>query len=136
MRQRGFFRIGGKRVKPLTRKNYQSVPGIDQAKRPMLQETWMKRVVLLILVLLLVIDLGEDGCLGKATFVSPDSAAKTSLTSALDDCSGKVDSPYTLPSPGGEISHLLQCQPVTLRVQPALKIIIYNHSGSSGGMPL
>jgi hypothetical protein len=54
----------------------------------------------------------------------------------LDDCSGKVDSSYTLPSPGGEISCLLQCQPVTPLVQPALKIIIYNHTGSSGGIPL
>jgi hypothetical protein len=95
----------------------------------------MKRLVLLILVLLLVIDLA-GGCLGKAMFVAPDSAAETSLTSPLDDCSGKVDSSYTLPSPGGEISCLLQCQPVTPLVQPALKIIIYNHTGSSGGIPL
>jgi hypothetical protein len=96
----------------------------------------MKRVVLLILVLLLLIDLGEDGCLGKATFVAPQSSAQTSLTSPLLDCSGKVGPPYTLPSDGGEISPLLQFQPVTLLVQPALKIIIYNHTGSSGGIPL
>lgn len=95
----------------------------------------MKRLLLLILVLLLVIDLA-DGCLGKATFVAPDSAAKTSLTSPLDDCSGKVDSPYTLPSQGGEISRLLQFQPVMPLVQPALKINICNHTGSSGGIPL
>jgi hypothetical protein len=98
-------------------------------------ETWMKRVVLLILVLLLVIDLA-DGCLGKATFVAPDSAANSSLTSPLDNCPGKVDYSYTLPSQGGEISCLMQFQPVTLLVQPALKIITYNHTGSSGGMPL
>jgi hypothetical protein len=96
-------------------------------------ETSMKQVVLLILVLLLVIGLGY---LGKAMFVAPDSAAKTSLTSPLDDCSGKVDSPYILPSPGAEISRLLQCQPATVLVQPALKKIIYNHTGSSGGIPL
>jgi hypothetical protein len=104
----------------------------------MLQEvkTWMKRVVLLLLVLLLMIDLGEDGCLGKATFVAPQSTAKTSFTSPLHDSSGKVDSPYTLPSQGGEISLLMPLQPLTLLVQPALKIIIYNHTGSSGGMPL
>jgi hypothetical protein len=99
-------------------------------------ETWMKRLVLLILVLLLAIDLGGDGCLGKATFVAPQSAANSSLTFPLDDCSGEVDSSYTLPPQSGEISPLLQCQPVTLLVQPALKIIIYNHTGSSGGMPL
>jgi hypothetical protein len=98
-------------------------------------EIWMKRVVLLILVLLLVIDLA-DGCFGKAAFVAPDSAANSSLTSPLDDCSGKVDSPYPLPSQGGEISHLLQFQPVKPLVQSALKIIISNHTGSSGGMPL
>jgi hypothetical protein len=95
----------------------------------------MKRVVLLILVLLLVIDLGEDGCLGKATFTAPASAAKTSLISPLLNCSGKVDSPYPLPSPGGEILRLMPLQPVTLLVQPAFKIIIYNHIGSSGGLP-
>jgi hypothetical protein len=95
----------------------------------------MKRLVLLILVLLLVIDLA-DGCLGKAMFVAPDSAAETSLTSPLDDCPGKVDASYTLASPGGEISRLMQYQPVTPLVQPALKIIIYNHTGSSGGIPL
>jgi hypothetical protein len=69
-------------------------------------------------------------------FVTPDSAANSSFTIPLDDCSGKVDSSYTLPSQGGEISRLLQCQPVTLLVQPALKIIICNHTGSSGGIPL
>jgi hypothetical protein len=99
-------------------------------------ETRMKRVVLLILALLLLSDLAEDGCLGKATFVALQSSAKTSLTSPLHNCSGKVDSPYSLPSQGGEISRLLLCQPVTFLVQPALKIVIYTHTGSSGGIPL
>jgi hypothetical protein len=36
----------------------------------------MTRVVLLILVLLLLIDVGEDGCLGKATFVAPQLTPK------------------------------------------------------------
>jgi hypothetical protein len=98
-------------------------------------ETWMKRVVLLILVVLLVVDLAY-GCLGKAAFVAPDSSATTSLISPLLDCSGKVDSLYPLPSQGGEISRLMPLRPVTLLVQPALKVIIYNHTGSSGGLPL
>jgi hypothetical protein len=97
----------------------------------------MKRIVLLILVLLLLIDQAEDGNLGKATFVAPQSSAETSLISSLLPCSGKVDSiHYTLPSDGGGISRLLQFQPVMLRVQPTLKIIIYNYTSSSGGMPL
>lgn len=99
-------------------------------------ETRMKRVVLLILALLLLSDLAEDGCLGKATFVAPQSSAKTSLTSPLHDCPGKVDSPYTLPSQGGEISRLRQFQRITPLAQPAIKIITYNHAGGSGGIPL
>jgi hypothetical protein len=96
----------------------------------------MKRVVLLILVILMLIDLGEDGCLGKAKFVPPQSFAETSLTSPLLDCSGKVDSHYKLPPGCWEISRLMQFQMVTQRVQPVLKIIIYNNNGSSGGIPL
>ncbi len=95
----------------------------------------MKRVILLILVLLLI-DLAEDGQFGKATFVAPQSDAKTSTVSPLVDCSGKVDSRNTMPADGWEICRLLQCQPGTLPVQPALRIIIYNHTGSSGGIPL
>jgi hypothetical protein len=96
----------------------------------------MKRGIVLIVMLLLLIDLGEDGCLGKATFVAPQPSAKISFTSPLVNCSGKIDSCDTLPSDGGEISRLVQCQAVTLLVQPALKIIIYTHTGSSGGIPL
>jgi len=99
-------------------------------------ETRMKRVVLLILVLLLVIDLAEDGCLGKAKFAPPHSFAKTSLTSPLLDCSGKVDSHYKLPTGCWGRSRLMQFQTVTQWVQPVLKIIIYNNNGSSGGIPL
>ena len=96
----------------------------------------MKRVVVLILVLLLLVDLGEDGQLGKATFVAPQSDAKTSLVSPLVDCSGTVDSLYTLPADGWEKCRLLQCPPLILPVQPALRIIIFNHTNSSGGIPL
>jgi hypothetical protein len=96
----------------------------------------MKQIVLLTLVLLLLVDLGEDGQLGKATFVAPQSDAKTSLASPLVDYSGTVDSHYTLPADGWEICPLLQCPQVTLPVQPALRIIIYNHTNSSGGISL
>lgn len=99
-------------------------------------ETRVKRVILLILALLLLSDLAEDCCLGKATVVPPHSSAKTSLSSPLRNCSGKVDSHHTLSSDGGEISRLLQFKPVMLLAYSSLKIIIHNHTGSSGGVPL
>jgi hypothetical protein len=95
----------------------------------------MKRGILLILALLLILDLAEDGCLGKAKLVDSQSSAETSLSSSLLDCSGKVDPADAPPSQGGEISCLKQCQAVIPLVQSALKIIIYNHTGSSGGIP-
>ena len=97
----------------------------------------MKRIVLLILALLLLLDLAEDGCLGKASFVPSHSSAETSVTSPHCYDSGKVDSRSALPSPDyGEMSGLRQLQPVTLRIHPALKIIDYCNTGSSGGIPL
>jgi hypothetical protein len=96
----------------------------------------MKRVVVFILALLLLIDLAEDGCFGKATFVVPQSSAKTSLLAPLHDCSGKIESPSTLPSEGGALCHLRRVQRLTFLVQPALKIITCMHTGSSGGIPL
>jgi hypothetical protein len=96
----------------------------------------MKRVIWLLLALLLLSDLAEDGCLGKATFLPPQSSAKTSVTSPLHDCSGKVDTCYPLPSDGGEISRLTQCQPVTFLIQSALKMVIPTNKGGSGGIPL
>jgi hypothetical protein len=97
----------------------------------------MKRVVLLILVLLLVIDLGQDGHIGKATFVPADSAAKPSLTSPPQYDCGNVDSHYTRPVANyWEMSGRCQFQPIEILVQPALKIITYCHTGRSGGLPL
>ena len=96
----------------------------------------MKRAVLLIFVLLLMIDLGEDGGLGKVTFVAPTSSAKTSLSSPLLPCSGKLYCRHTLLLEGWEISRLVQLQQVTLEIQPALKILIFTNTSSSGGIPL
>ncbi len=95
----------------------------------------MKRAVLLLLVLLMI-DLAEDGQFGKATFVAPQSDAETLLVSSLVDYSGEVDSSNALPEKGCKINRLLQGVPVTIPVQPILRIIIYNHTNSSGGIPL
>jgi hypothetical protein len=97
----------------------------------------MRQAFLLIFVMVLLIDLGQDGCLGKAVLVPPDFSANTSLASPAPGDAGKIDSHSTLPSPDArEMPSQWQSQPVALRVQPGLKIIACNHTGSSGGIPL
>ena len=97
----------------------------------------MRRTVLLILALLLMFDLAEDGCLGKAKFDLPHPSAKTSVTSSHHFDSGQVDFRHELASadlPG--IPRHADTQPVTLGVQPTLQIIYSCHLSSSGGIPL
>jgi hypothetical protein len=97
----------------------------------------MKRGIVLIVMLLLLIDLGVDGCLGKATLAPPDFSQNSSLTSPSPSEAGKVDFHFQ-PSWANNLgrSSRWQFQPVTLPVQSALKIITYCHTNSSGGIPL
>jgi hypothetical protein len=98
----------------------------------------MKRVVLLILVLMLLVDLAEDGCLGKVTFCLPCPSAKTTVTSS-HDCpgSGQGDFGHELASPKVPGCSLRgEARPVSLHVPPALQIIHCCHLNSSGGIPL
>jgi hypothetical protein len=97
----------------------------------------MKRVVLLILVLLLFVDLAEDGCLGQANFYLPNPSAKASVTSCADSDSGHADFRYEFAStelPGSPRQG--EAQPVTLRLPLTLQLIHCCHLGSSGGIPL
>jgi hypothetical protein len=97
----------------------------------------MKRVVLLLLVLLLLIDLGEDGGLGKGTFVAPQSSAKTSVTSSHHPDSAKTDFRHGLSFkdlPGSPAYG--NVRPITLRSPLTLKIIHCCHLSSCGGLPL
>jgi predicted small lipoprotein YifL len=101
-------------------------------------KTKMKRLVLLILVLLLLVDLAEDGCLGKATLYLPSSSAKTSLDSSYD-CPGSGQSDFgcelaTSNVPGR--SRYGEPQPVSLNVPPTLQISYCCHFSSAGGIPL
>jgi hypothetical protein len=97
----------------------------------------MKRAFLLIFAVLLLLDLADDGYLGKVKFVPPHSSAKTSLTSTLQSNSGGGDLRYTMPSPAHtETCDRKQFQPILLRVHPTLKIIFSCSNGSSGGIPL
>jgi hypothetical protein len=58
----------------------------------------MKRMVLLILALLLMMDLADDGCLGKPKIVPAPSPAKTSITSSIHLGSNHIDFWLELPS--------------------------------------
>ncbi len=96
----------------------------------------MKRGILLIVALLLVLDLAEDGYLGRAKFVPPHSSAKTSLTSSPQFDSAKIDSSDLPPSQNwAKIPCPRQVQPVMQPAQQSLKITTYCNNGSSGGMP-
>jgi hypothetical protein len=97
----------------------------------------MKRMVLLILVLLLLVDLVEDGCLGKVNFYLPNPSAKTSVTSCPQPDSGHTDFQYEFASTDlPESFRHGDTKPITLRVPQTLQIIHCCHLGSSGGIPL
>jgi hypothetical protein len=98
----------------------------------------MKRMVLLILVLLLLVDLAEDGCLGKATPYLPCSSSKTTVTSS-HNCpgSGQGDFGHELASPKAPgCPRHDEARPVSLQIPPTLQIMHCCHFSSSGGIPL
>jgi hypothetical protein len=97
-------------------------------------------MLLLILVMLLLVDVAEDGFLGKVKFCLPTPAAKTAFTAshshpdsglAQTDFQHEVTSPNTL----GSASHDESCR-VSLQVPPTLQIMHCCHLSSSGGMSL
>jgi hypothetical protein len=100
--------------------------------------TKMKRIVLLILVLLLMVDLAEDGCLGKATPYLPSPSSKTSVTSShnrpvSDRTDFRCELAFTglwrsLPYSNGQL--------VILHVPPTLQILHCCYLSSSGGISL
>jgi hypothetical protein len=96
----------------------------------------MKRAVLLFLVLFLLLDLGDDGFLGKVMVRPLDSAPEISLTSSPDGNSEDVGLTSTLlvALDDRQGCSRQSLQPV-LEGQQALKIITCCHTGSSGGIP-
>jgi hypothetical protein len=98
----------------------------------------MKRMVLLILVFLLMMDLAEDGCLGKAVLYFPTPSTKTCVTSqhhhaglSQDDYHSALTSPEL---PGKPYSN--ESRPTTLSLPLSLQIMHCCHLSSSGGLPL
>jgi hypothetical protein len=97
----------------------------------------MRRFLMLIFVLLLLVDLADDGFLGKARFVSPVSPLSGSVASSHQYAAEQVDSWCELPlrnSPG--IFNHYQNQPISCSFLNNLKKISSWHTSSSGGIPL
>ena len=99
--------------------------------------TKMKRLVLLLLAVLLVLDLSHDGCLGKVKCISPHSSVKVSGFSTRYFPAGKLDYPHELkradwPGPPSQSRN----QPLVPLNHQTLQIIDYCNTGSSGGIPL
>jgi hypothetical protein len=96
----------------------------------------MKRLVVLIFALLLLFDLANDGCLGKASIVPPPSTAKASFTSPCLDSSDKAgfgDELLRPDSPGPPCRN--RNQPIALGGQQTLRLIDSCHIASSGAIP-
>jgi hypothetical protein len=98
----------------------------------------MKRVGLLILVLMLLVDLADDGYLGKVTFCLPTPSAKTSVTSSSkypvsgqSDLGHELASPYFSGNPRRGDSWLVSF----LFVPLTLRIMHCSHLSSAGGLP-
>jgi hypothetical protein len=98
----------------------------------------MKRVGLLILVLLLLVDSAENDYLGKVTVCLPCPSAKTSVTSSSDyPGSGQSDSGHEFASPNlpGSLRHGDACSVSFLFVTPTLRIMHCCHLSRAGGLP-
>jgi hypothetical protein len=91
----------------------------------------MKRVVLL-----LMSDLAEDGCLGKTKFVAPHSPVKSLEISSkycgveAPDCHHEIlRANLQLPFPQS------RSEPTKPAVQQSRKLIVTSHLSSAGGLP-
>jgi hypothetical protein len=97
----------------------------------------MKRGILLIMVLFLLVDLAEDGCLGNVKIGPLQAAVSVAISIFPHHPSRQVDSPRSLPSPDWrDIFSLWQSQPVMQGGQQAPKMITSCNNGGSGGIPL
>jgi hypothetical protein len=98
----------------------------------------MKRTVLLILVLLLMVDLTEDGYLGQARFYLPHSSAKTSVSSPHSHCDPGQAGLQQVPALADFMKGPRdgQAQILILSVLPTLQMMHRCHISSAGGIPL
>jgi hypothetical protein len=101
------------------------------------EEKKMRRLLLLIFVLRLLIDLGDDGFPGKARFVSPVSPSAGSVVSSLPYDVGQIDSWCELPLREARgIPNPYQDPRLTCNIRQILRKISSCHISSAGGLPL
>jgi hypothetical protein len=96
----------------------------------------MKRILFLICALIILADLADDGCFGKARPLTARSLTKISLT--FDACSSdKVEFPaWIAPAKFPGIPQPYQNQLVLIEVDEIPPIIDHSFLSSSGGLPL
>lgn len=98
----------------------------------------MKRLGLIILVLLLLVDLAENGSLGKVTVCLPNPSAKTFVTSSSKyPVSGQSYLGHEQASPSflGNPRHGYARSVTFLFVPPTLRIMRCSHLSGAGGLP-
>jgi predicted small lipoprotein YifL len=101
------------------------------------EKTKMKRMMLLILVLLFMADMAEDGCLGKGKVYLPYPSGKTTVTASYQLDSTKNDLRHELALPNVTAGpHHGDARPGSPQVPATFQILYCCHLSSSGGIPL
>jgi hypothetical protein len=98
----------------------------------------VKRAVLIICVMALIIDLTQDGALGKASFVPPPASHKPLIASPHQIGASIIDdAPAKAPPATGvrPLCHQLSTYAIIM-AQKYPKLICSCHFSSSGGLPL
>jgi hypothetical protein len=96
----------------------------------------MKRLVILLCVFALMLDLSDDGHLGKGKGVTPKSPVQSLETSADLYSAAKSSCHHGLPSVEVQpFSPSAYAQPIKLVVQHPRKTMVSAHLSSAGGLP-
>jgi hypothetical protein len=96
----------------------------------------MKRLAIIICVFVLMLDLSDDGHLGKGKIVTPQSPVQSLETSA--DLSSAAESGCHHGLSGVEIQRYSPswfAQTIKPAVQPIRKTLVATHLSSAGGLP-
>jgi hypothetical protein len=96
----------------------------------------MKRILLLICALIILADLADDGCLGKARPLAPRCLAKISLTLSPGSSDSFECPAGIVPTKFPGVRQPWQNQIILIEVDEIPAIIDHSLLSSSGGLPL